>query len=81
MKYCRHIGCLSPTSGEIIAYCRERLAEYKVPKSAVGKVLRRLLREQPSNPYDAIGSGSFCALRAGHKKAAAYSRATGMRRA
>ena len=43
-----------PTPDEIIAYCREHLTAYKVPrqiefisevpKSAVGKVLRRNLR-------------------------------------
>ncbi|MEP7269939.1 MAG: AMP-binding protein, partial [Acidobacteriota bacterium] len=47
---------LSATSDEIVDYCRERMAKYKVPtevvfvaalpKSAVGKVLRRELREQ-----------------------------------
>jgi long-chain acyl-CoA synthetase len=41
---------------EIIAFCREKLAAYKVPKavefrpalpqSAVGKVLRRMLRDE-----------------------------------
>ncbi len=45
----------SVTADEIIAFCRERLAKYKIPadvvfvpalpKSAVGKVLRRELRE------------------------------------
>jgi long-chain acyl-CoA synthetase len=45
----------SPTAAEIRAFCRERLAPYKVPakvtfvkelpKSAIGKVLRRKLRE------------------------------------
>jgi long-chain acyl-CoA synthetase len=44
------------TPGEIIAFCREKLAAYKVPrivefrdslpKSAVGKVLRKVLREE-----------------------------------
>jgi long-chain acyl-CoA synthetase len=44
------------TSEEVIAYCREKLAAYKVPKvvefvdslpkSAVGKILRRELRDQ-----------------------------------
>lgn len=43
------------TEADVIAYCRERLAAYKVPrsvafveelpKSAVGKILRRKLRE------------------------------------
>jgi long-chain acyl-CoA synthetase len=45
----------SVTSDELIEYCRERLAKYKLPteiafvtalpKTAVGKVLRRELRE------------------------------------
>ena len=44
------------TAEEIIAFCRERLAAYKVPKlvefrsslpkSAIGKVLRKILREE-----------------------------------
>ncbi|MDQ0340898.1 long-chain acyl-CoA synthetase [Caldalkalibacillus uzonensis] len=44
---------------ELIAYCRERLANYKVPrlvefrselpKSAVGKILKRKLKEEQSN--------------------------------
>ncbi|NDP43341.1 MAG: AMP-binding protein [Aromatoleum sp.] len=47
------------TAGELIAFCRERLTGYKVPKivefrseplpkSAVGKVLRRLVRDPPA---------------------------------
>ena len=46
------------TQEEIIAFCRDRLAKYKVPrkvafikelpKTPVGKVLRRVLREQAS---------------------------------
>jgi len=46
----------SVTQEEIIAFCRERLARYKVPalvefrqelpKSAIGKVLRRVLIEE-----------------------------------
>lgn len=46
---------------ELIAFCRERLAGYKVPraiefreslpKSAVGKVLRRVLREEGARPH------------------------------
>jgi len=46
------------TEEEIIAFCRERLAAYKVPKlvefrpslpkSAVGKILRKILREEES---------------------------------
>ena len=44
------------TSGDILAFCREHLAKYKVPhrvnivtelpKSATGKVLKRVLRER-----------------------------------
>jgi long-chain acyl-CoA synthetase len=44
------------TAEEIIAFCREKLAAYKVPKlvefreslpkSAIGKVLRKVLREE-----------------------------------
>jgi long-chain acyl-CoA synthetase len=44
------------TQEEIVAFCRERLAAYKVPrivefrddlpKSIIGKVLRRTLREE-----------------------------------
>jgi long-chain acyl-CoA synthetase len=44
------------TAEEIIAFCREKLAAYKVPKqvefrsalpkSAIGKVLRKILREE-----------------------------------
>ena len=44
------------TEGEIIAFCRQNLAPYKVPKSVefrkelpktlVGKILRRALREE-----------------------------------
>ena len=47
---------LSATAEELIAFCRERLAAYKAPKlvelrdslpqSAVGKVLRRMLRDE-----------------------------------
>ena len=46
------------TSDEIVAYCRERMAVYKapaavdfvkeLPKSATGKILKRLLRTQAS---------------------------------
>ncbi len=49
------------TEEEIIAYCRERLARYKVPKlvefrdelpkSLVGKVLRKVLREEEIKKY------------------------------
>lgn len=47
---------MSATESEIIAFCKERLAAFKVPKSVefekdlpkslVGKVLRRQLRER-----------------------------------
>jgi len=50
---------VSVTPEELIEYCRERLAKYKLPthvvfvtalpKSAVGKVLRRELRELEKN--------------------------------
>jgi len=46
----------SATEEEIISFCRERLAAYKVPKvvefrdslptSIIGKVLRKILREE-----------------------------------
>jgi long-chain acyl-CoA synthetase len=46
----------APTQEEIIAFCKERLAPYKVPKivefreslpkSAIGKILRKILREE-----------------------------------
>jgi long-chain acyl-CoA synthetase len=46
----------TPTQEEIIAFCKERLAPYKVPKivefreslpkSAIGKILRKILREE-----------------------------------
>ena len=46
------------TSDEIVAYCREGLTEYKVPRlveiretlptSAVGKSLYRVLRDEPA---------------------------------
>ncbi|MDI6854428.1 MAG: long-chain fatty acid--CoA ligase [Deltaproteobacteria bacterium] len=49
----------NPTAEEILEYCRARLAVYKIPKiiefrrelpkSMVGKVLRRILREQDEN--------------------------------
>ena len=49
------------TEEEIIAYCRERLARYKVPKlvefrdelpkSLIGKVLRKVLREEEIKKY------------------------------
>jgi HIP---CoA ligase len=45
-------------AGDVLAFCRERLANYKVPRQVVfraglprnpaGKVLKRLLREEPS---------------------------------
>jgi len=47
---------MTPTSDEVLAYCKERLAKFKLPskiefvaslpKSSVGKVLRRALRDQ-----------------------------------
>jgi long-chain acyl-CoA synthetase len=49
----------SATADELIAYCRERLAVYKaparidfvkeLPKSATGKILKRVLREQAAS--------------------------------
>jgi long-chain acyl-CoA synthetase len=49
----------SLTQGEIIEYCKEKLASYKVPrevefltelpKSAIGKILRRELKEREMN--------------------------------
>ena len=49
------------TEGEVVGYCREHLAAYKVPKfvefmselpkSAVGKILRRKLRDMEANKY------------------------------
>jgi len=57
----------SATEDEILAYCRENLAKYKVPtivefrkelpKTLVGKVLRRVLREEGSGS-EAQGSGT-----------------------
>jgi long-chain acyl-CoA synthetase len=48
------------TEDELLEFCRERLAKYKtpqritflpdLPKSQVGKVLKRVLREQASVP-------------------------------
>jgi len=49
----------APTEAELLAYCRERLTSYKVPRSIefraeplpktnVGKILRRALREPPA---------------------------------
>jgi long-chain acyl-CoA synthetase len=53
------------TQDEVIAYCRERLAAYKVPKlvefidalpkSAVGKILRRELRERELKKQSVAG--------------------------
>ncbi len=51
----------TPTAEELIAFCTERLAKFKIPaeiefidalpKTAVGKILRRELREkEPTNP-------------------------------
>ena len=55
------------TEEEIIAYCRERLAPYKVPKllefrpelpkSLIGKVLRRVLAEEEKRQRVATGTG------------------------
>jgi HIP---CoA ligase len=49
---------LTLAAGDVLAFCRERLANYKVPRQVVfraglprnpaGKVLKRLLREEPS---------------------------------
>lgn len=33
------------TEADIIVHCQEHLTPYKVPKSAVGKMLRRVLRD------------------------------------
>ena len=51
------------TEEEIIEYCRQRLASYKKPESVVfiqelpyntmGKVLKRVLREQYNQPIQA----------------------------
>lgn len=56
----------SATEEEIIAYCRERLAPYKVPrmvefrkelpKSAVGKLLRRMLVEEERKRMEEAGN-------------------------
>ena len=45
-------------AGDVLAFCRERLANYKVPRQVVfreglprnpaGKTLKRLLREEPA---------------------------------
>ena len=50
----------APTAEALFAHCAERLAKFKVPteiefidalpKTAVGKILRRELRENPANP-------------------------------
>ena len=50
----------SPTSGEVIDFCRDKLAAYKVPcvvefvdeipRNLTGKILKRLLREQFPGP-------------------------------
>lgn len=54
------------TADEIIAYCREKLARYKVPrevefrkelpKTFIGKVLRRTLREEEAQKAQAAGA-------------------------
>ena len=51
---------------DVTAFCRERLAKYKLPthlefiaalpKSAVGKVLRRELRDMEASKQSAVGS-------------------------
>ena len=56
---------MSVTEEEIIEYCRQRLASYKKPESVVfthelpynpmGKVLKRVLREQYNQPIQASG--------------------------
>ena len=56
----------SLTTDELDAYCREKLAPYKVPrhyefmeelpKSTIGKVLRRELRDLALSKQDASGS-------------------------
>ncbi len=56
-------GC-SATQEEIIKYCRDNLAKYKIPKkiifkdelpkTMVGKVLRRVLREEECKTADAV---------------------------
>ena len=53
----------SVDEGDVIEYCRERLASYKKPESVVvvdelprnpmGKVLKRILREEHSSPIEA----------------------------
>ena len=55
-------GC-SATQEEIIKYCRDNLAKYKIPKKIIfkdelpktmaGKVLRRVLREEECKTADA----------------------------
>ncbi|MBO6171014.1 MAG: AMP-binding protein, partial [Desulfovibrio sp.] len=55
------------TSAEVIAWCRQKLAGYKVPrlvefrdelpKTIVGKVLRRALREEEERKRTAHGNG------------------------
>ncbi len=54
------IGDAAPTSGEVIDFCREKLAGYKVPcvvefvdeipRNLTGKILKRILREQFPGP-------------------------------
>jgi long-chain acyl-CoA synthetase len=51
------------TGDEIIAFCKEKLAAYKIPKAvefresipktAVGKILRKILREEEANKLKA----------------------------
>jgi long-chain acyl-CoA synthetase len=56
------------TGAELKAFCRERLAPYKVPgkyefvkelpKTQIGKVLRRVLRQQPAESEEAVEVGA-----------------------
>ncbi len=53
-------GDAAPTSGEVIDFCHEKLAAYKVPcvvefvdeipRNLTGKILKRILREQFPGP-------------------------------
>ena len=56
------------TGAELKAFCRDRLAPYKVPgkyefvkelpKTQIGKVLRRVLRQQPAESEEAVEVGA-----------------------
>ena len=58
----------SATGQEIKAFCRDRLAPYKVPakyefvpdlpKTQIGKVLRRVLRQQSADSIEAVEAGT-----------------------